>query len=261
MIIGWMVQSGIVIAIVSVLIGAGISYFVTTKTQKRAWKREYSVKIAETVYGNLFKQIKSIIGYLQEKYNLYVVDFSQWKEFQQDHRYFMVDASFRARLDDFTHRLEEYSKAAVQLETEIQKIIMEETERVFRTKTNEIPQVQIAYMTGKSGHSINPNLVQCLVSRTHPIRFAKTYVPEATDIGFTLIVTSVDGMKVFRVAPPITNEHTSLPDFDRFWQACLERMKKNESYKFVTEENGRILEDAQNLLKELSERIEEPWRI
>jgi len=44
-IIGWIVQSGTIVALVSVLIGAAISYFVQTRTQKRAWKREYSVKL------------------------------------------------------------------------------------------------------------------------------------------------------------------------------------------------------------------------
>jgi len=31
------------------------------------WKREYAVKIAEEVYGNLFKEVKSIISSLEEK--------------------------------------------------------------------------------------------------------------------------------------------------------------------------------------------------
>jgi hypothetical protein len=268
LVLGLIYQSGVLNTLVGVAIGAGITYYVQTRTQNRAWKREYAVKIAETVYGSLFKQIKSIIGNLEQKYHIYYVDFSQWREFQEDQRYFMVDESFRSRLDDFTHKLEEYSQAAVKLEREISKIIMEETERVYGIKTNQIPQVQITYMRAGSHASTNTDLLRCLVSETHPIDFPKTYDPEATDIAFTLIiisidniVTSIDNTKIIRVAPPTENKQINIPDSDRLWQVCLRRMKENETYKLVTEENGKILEDAQELKKELSKRIEEPWRI
>jgi len=60
LIFGWIYQSGVLSTLVGVAIGAGITYYVQTKTQNRAWKREYAVKIAETVYGSLFKELQRI---------------------------------------------------------------------------------------------------------------------------------------------------------------------------------------------------------
>ena len=254
LIFGWVYQSGVLSTLIGVAIGAGITYYVQTKTQNRAWKREYALKIAEEVYGNLFKEVKNIISSLEREHQSYRINFGKWKEFQEDHRYFMVDAGSRARLDDFCNKLDKYSEAAVKLGNEIRKIIMEETERIFgiRISIHQMPQTQVTYKRGYSGASGSPDIVQCLVSEMHPIDFVKGYDPEASDLDFNITVTSIDNKQ--------TNISNS-SDLDRFWQTCLKRTKENETYKFVTEENWKMLEDAKKLKKEIIERVEKPWKI
>jgi len=73
--VGWLISSGVVINLIFLLIGSAITYFVQTKTQNKVWKREYGVKLAEEVYGSLFKQMKDIIQYLEEKYRIYWISF------------------------------------------------------------------------------------------------------------------------------------------------------------------------------------------
>ena len=48
-------------AILATAIGAGIAYFVQTRTQNKIWRREYSIRIAEEVYGLLYGKLKRII--------------------------------------------------------------------------------------------------------------------------------------------------------------------------------------------------------
>jgi high-affinity Fe2+/Pb2+ permease len=66
-------------AVVGAVVGAGISYIVQTKTQRNAWKREYSVKIAETVYAALYSEVKGILSLL-ERGIFYTVSFGKWRE-------------------------------------------------------------------------------------------------------------------------------------------------------------------------------------
>ena len=252
MILGWIFQSGVLNTLVGVAIGAGITYYVQTKTQNRAWKREYGVKIAEEVYGDLFKQLKNIIKSLEERYYIYWMSFDKWTEFQEDHRYFMVDEKFRSRLDGFKNKLEEYSKAAGKMGNEIRSIILEETEDVFGVKANQIPIPQVNYAKGYQRHSTNPDLVNCLISETHPSDMATKGESDITDLDFILTITSIESK---------TSHIPCAQDFDSFWKTCLERMKENNTYKFVTVENAKILEDARKLKAEIVERIEKPWKI
>jgi hypothetical protein len=254
LIFGWILQSGVLNTLVGVAIGAGITYYVQTKTQNRAWKREYTIKIVEEVYGNLFKQVKTIIQSLEEKYYTYWISFDKWKEFQQDHRYFMVDDNFRVKLDDFDERLDKYSRSAIKLNDVIRKIVIEETERVFGEKINQIPQVEVRYMKGYSQSSTMPDLIRCLASETHPIEIPKRNESDVTGLELTLIITSIDN-KTSKI-PYSLNKN-----LEKFWQSCIKRMKENETYRFVVEENSKILEDARKLREEIVKRIEEPWKI
>lgn len=251
-ILGLIFQSGVLNTLVGVAIGAGITYYVQTKTQNRAWKREYSVKIAEVVYGNLFKEIKSLIQKLGEKYCIYWISFGTWKEFQQDHRYFMVEKGLRDKLDLFTGQLDDYSNAAVKLGSEIRNIIFEETERVYGVKTNQIPRTEVTFMQRYTRCSYTPDLVQCVLSETSPIDFVSKRETEISNLEMILTIASLDGRQ------------THVPyssDFNEFWQSCLRKMRENGSYKAVTNENIKIGQEALKLQDELIERIEKPWKI
>jgi hypothetical protein len=80
--------------VIGVTLGAGVTYFVQTRTQRSVWKREYGIKIAEEVYGKLYGNINPIITMLEKK-SYERADFNAWEEIKLTHRYFMVDKKFR----------------------------------------------------------------------------------------------------------------------------------------------------------------------
>ena len=251
MIIGWMVQSGIIVAIVSVLIGAGISYFVTTKTQKRAWKREYAVKIAETVYGLVYRDLKWIIWFLENEPSEHELNFKHWGIIQEDHRYLMVDEVFRDKLDTFFERVRRYNDSVNELKTKIlPSIINKEVERIFMkgTPADEI-KLEVRYKDGTHIMSTSPKIIDCLISEIHPKDYAMRSNPEAVILEFLLLWGQVP-------ASPM-----DVDKFDEFWESSLRRMKEDKTYNFVIEENGNLLEEARKMKKEIVKRIEEPWRI
>jgi len=82
--VSWIFSLEVFATLIAVLAGFLASYFLQTKTQKRAWKREYSIKIVEIVYSDLFGAIKSVILPLKEKwYNQF--NFDAWRTMQNDH--------------------------------------------------------------------------------------------------------------------------------------------------------------------------------
>lgn len=137
---------------------------------------------------------------------------------------------------------------AAELGSEVRKIVIEEIERVFGKKVSQIPNLGISYTKGYSHMGTNQDLIECIVSETHP----RKTEPEASDIEFTLTITSIDSQTT-----PI---HES-KEFDEFWQSCLRRMKESKIYRLVTEEKPKILEDAKNVRQEIVKAIGEPWKI
>lgn len=253
MAVGWFISSGVVVNLLFLLLGFGITYFVQTRTQKRAWKREYSIKIAETVYGSLFSAFKSIILSLENKWNRQL-SFDAWRTMQEDHRYFMVDEKFRKRLDDFLKKVENYSMAIYELRANIlPEIANEETERVFNIETDGIARLEVNYKKKHSNIvSATPDTIHCLISQTHPKESALKDAPEGSTAECFVNIQKRDG----------TTFHShDVNQFDEFWKSCLSRMKENKTYLFINEENIKLLTETRNVMKEITRRIQEPWKI
>lgn len=249
---GWLTSSGVVVNLLFLLIGSGITYFVQTKTQKRAWKREYSVKIAETVYGTLFGKVNYILRLLEKKV-YHQLDFEEWRQIQVDHRYFMVEGKFRTRLDNFLERVQRYSDAVSRLRSTIlPKIANEETERVFNLEAFGHASLNVEYKHKRDNFSESPHIIPCLVSKTHPKDRVFRGKSEISNVKFDIRIKKLDGGFY---------HSDEVAKFDEFWESCVRRMKEDKTYKFIIEENEKLLEDARKLQKEIVKRIEEPWKI
>lgn len=248
--VGWFVQSGAMTNLLFVLLGAGITYFVQVRTQKRAWKREYSVKIAETVYGELYKEVKSLQTTLESE-GLWQIRFNKWEEFQRDHRYFMVEEKFREKLDSFLAEVNQYNLAIWRLRHEtLPEIVNEEALRIFHTSVRaDNINLWIKYKEGDSVNQVKPDIIECLIRQTHPRNWVleKGNKHEITE--FLILFGQVDS------GPSIYAK------FDEFWAACLKRMKEETDYQHLVEKTNTMRQEAEYKRKELAERIEKPWKI
>jgi hypothetical protein len=249
--IGWFLSSGVAANLLFVLLGAGITYFVTSRTQKKAWQREYSVKIAETVYGDLYRDLKSIIGAIGRD-ELGRANFSKWEEFQQDHRYFMVEKRFRAKLDDFLKHAEEYNKYFSNNRFGVlPRLMYEEASRIFRGKIDSINiTIEARDRDGRPSRiSVRDDgLVDDLILNTDP---KTAYLKRYSGYEITGLRVAFGNVSA---GPDIDAK------FDEFWQACLRRVQEDASFNF-RERTDQILQEAEKLRRELATLIEKPWRI
>ena len=235
--ISWLVSSEIFTTLVAVLVGFLASYFLQTLTQKRAWEREYSVKIAEEVYGSLFRGIKGIILSLENKWYRQL-SFDPWWEMQEDHRYFMVDEKFRIKLDEFSERLQSYSRAVYELRnTILPRIVNKETKRVFNVEPDKILILEVKYKENHRNISTSPNIIECLIANTHPKDHA---LRNKSGISYVECFINIP-----RRNQPVFHSH-DVNKFNVFWESCLKRMTEDKTYKFIIEENDKLLKEARN---------------
>jgi len=252
---GWIYESGILNTLVGIAIGAGIAYFVQTRTQKRAWKREYAVRTTEQVYGILFGDLKRIIEFLEKKYYINLA-FLTWGEIQGDHRYFMVDEKFRKRLDEFSKRIETYNDACSRLEYKVfPKIMNAEVQRIFNVKPDRIANINVKYKEYERDSSTAPNIITCLKRGIHPIEDALENKDKAeiSDVRWSISIQLGDGTTF------LSERNSEKPD--EFWKSCMRKIKEDKTYKFMIEENEKLLDETRKIRKKLVKRIEEPWKI
>jgi len=250
MIIGWFISSGVVVNVIFLLIGAGITIFVQRMTQKRQWKREYSIKMVEQVYSSLFNDIKNIIKNLDAKY--YSTLIFNWTKIQDDHKYFMVDEKFRDKLDLFLEKIKSHNDAVNKLRNKIlPNIIIEAAEKIFEMKVdtrNITPRIE--YKEGSSDIAMSHQTVELLLSNLHPKEYMLKYYPEAIFSKFII---------------QIHTPHVSINNIEdkskKFWELCLTKMGENKTYQNVNKNHKKLLEEAKGIRKLLIEHIQETWKL
>lgn len=259
--LSWFYESGLLSIIISVTLGVLLSLFVQKRTQKSEWKREYSIKVVEQVYGQLYGITKDFID-SKKRSEYQNWSFGFWDNVQKDHRYFMVDKKFRVRLDAFLQRVEKYNDTISELDYVIlPKIISESAKTVFHEEPyeNNVPNFHIDYMKGKYPSGTSFNLLNSL----------KKKLSLSDIINYELDSVHVDRAEISSVKLKInfrkdnTSEFVSLSskDIKKFWEICLQKIGDNPEHQFVVKENDKLLEEAEEIKKELIKRIEEPWKI
>jgi len=247
--LGWFYESGLLNTVIGIMIGAGIAFFVQTKTQKRAWKREYAIKVVEEVYAPLFKDLKNIVKGLEERD--YRGQWSHiWGEIQDSHKYLMIDEPFRTKMDNLNEALHNYSLAVSKIRGDIiPKIFSEEARRIFKLDTNV--RTQISVKAGNVNYGLGDTVVTCLLKGKHLKEEVFKSYPELKNIESYEFQTE-EG-KGFH-----THE---IEKFEDFWKSCVMLIKENPTVQAILKENERLLADARRLKEEITKRIKEPWKI
>jgi hypothetical protein len=248
--ISWLISSQIFTTLIAVFLGFLASYFLQSMTQRKAWKRDYSIKIAETVYGVVYRDVKSLLQTLEydepEQLN-----FSVWREIQQDHRYFMVDEKFGRKLDDFFQEVESYSLDVWKLKNDVlPQIINEETQKFFRTKAADGITVRLAYKDGDHVVNAQPDFIRCLAAQIHPKDDIQVKGRPKREIV---------GLEMFFGQVPANLR--DIQDFDKFWESCVKKMTENENYQDILRRKKTLLTETESIEKELERRIRQPWNI
>jgi hypothetical protein len=214
------------------------------KSKIRTRKPGYWDRVVEDVYGVLFGAIKSVIIPLETKWYRQIA-FIEWREMQDDERYFMIDEKLQERLDVLYKRIEEYSSAIYKLrENIVPKILQEEGMKILKTSCDEL-RVKIKYKAKKTISSQDANLADCLISKTHPKDYVLKQDAEREPISIEVYFGQVPA------SSPINEK------FDEFWESCVTTIEENDVYRFVIEENDKLLEKAKNLKEEIAKRIKE----
>lgn len=257
LILGYLEEYVILGTLLGTAIGAGITYYVQTKMQKRAWKREYSIKIVEEVYGELFKDVNLAIQFLEKKFYK-ALSFRKWVQFQADYRYFMVDEKFRDRLSAFSRKVEEYNDSCNQLDNRIlPKIMKQVATRVFGFEPEDKPSLDIRYKKKNKIHSTSPILNEKLRKK----RSLSDIIDDALRYDDKSEISNVEVTVSFLKADRSSFVSSDLEKIKVFWGSCLKIVNNNETYQFIVEENEELLREAKSIKKELIRRIEEPWKI
>lgn len=250
--LSWFYESGLLSALVGIFIGAGIAYFVQTRTQKRVWKREYALKTAETVYGPLFEDIDKVLNNRGDTFQ-WVYPY-KWSEVKNTFQYLTIDEAFRNRLDESFQRIQNYNGKLQKSIDLINRIVIEETRVAFPSYMESRPDFLIRR---EHGNESRIDINESLRMQKHPLDLAERGRLENENRQYFIDLMPVKGGP----SKVLEYEADDKKAFDILWNACSVRVEQDSLIKYLRKEYLEIVKELQSIKKELIRRIQEPWKI
>ena len=256
--LSWFVSSGIFTTLLAVLVGAGITYFVQTrtqrKTQERAWKREYTLDIIQKIYGPLFEEIDTFLRYMRmEIYQS--LSTPKWWEIKSTYTYLMLDEGFKRKMEQLYEKVEVFNRTLIKIQKEtIATIVKEEAEKFLGFQPKALDLV----VKGKQFNEWTSRKVEIpltLLKRKQPIEMVSDLYPELKEPSFHLEIINPSGN-------PYSYTHPDwIKEFDKFWKRSSRRLEANFTVKTLRKQYSELIEEMEKTKKELETRIQQQWKV
>jgi hypothetical protein len=258
MVVSWLVSSGIFTTLLAVLVGAGITYFVQTRTQKktqeREWKREHTLEIIEKIYGPLFEEIDNLLRYMRmEIYEM--LSTPKWWEIQSTYRYLMLDEDFKKKTKQLYEKVETFNKTLTRIKREVlDTIVKEEAEEFLRFQPKTLDLV-VKGIRFNEWTSMKVEIPTTLLKRKQPIEMVSDLYPELKKPSFYLEIISPSGN-------PYSYTHPEwMKEFDKFWKRSSSRLEADPIVKTLRKQYNELIQEMEKIRKELETRIQRQWKV
>lgn len=268
--LSWFYQSSIFGTVTGLVIGAGITFFVQTRSQKRIWKREYAIKTIEQVYSKLYGEVKIIVSSLKRDNLEDVFIVGNWSLIENDHRYFMVDEKFRQRLEQFYSTLAKYNSAISEFNWLTSRILTNSAKIIFNKEPENTPNLSYSCHVGDKQHSFQP-AAESYLRRLQTLEQMKKQILSDTDL--TKPITNERFIISFYFRDNQTSNVLPIPQISRsfeddniehisaYWELCLKSFRESKSYMYANKEKPILQKEANDIIKTIEKRISEPWKI
>ncbi len=251
--VGWFVNIPIAGAIVGVVAGFVLSNYTQTRTQRRAWKREFMLKAVELVYGRLYNETSKISKTFNDAKNNrsipYNYEDSTWHEIRDSYLYYMLEDPLRNDVQVLFNKIDEYDEVVFKARTEIEKITGNRGSQIFVEGTHKI------YYDVKT--PIHPHGVSChiddnVLRGVHPLQDYSQAEPSYFEVQYV----SDAGSKTQRY-----NSEEDFKRFEEFWKLVSEDADKNPSIVRMKQLLHEIPVINATVAKKLVGKIQEQWKV
>ena len=253
--VAWLQQLGIITVLLSVTVGATMTYWIQESTQKRNWKREILVRDVDNIYGPLFNDVGSIRLALEEgRFVKHLTPTTEtWRTVTTTYYRFLLDDALRRRLTEFYEKVGSLRNLESNALNAVIDLFHEKLKEQFGEDVFNADCMVLAYNKDGtwSGQGIDLNDFPLGIN---PIQATREKMTESDHWGLEV--------KLRRRGTSNWEEHTDAESEKKFESAVaktLEEMRANPIAKEIQGKVEMLQRDATEMEKALEKIIEAPW--
>ena len=241
--IGWFVSSGAVVNLLFLLIGAGITYFVQTKTQARAWKRENALTMRDKVYGPIFREMNEILESMELGKSPEWEITSRLKEMKTQYLFYNMRRDLKNKFYTLAEKLDKYQTIYSSTQTLVLHKIREAVEKFHHIDVGiGMGQVRLRLELLKDAIGLGSiTLDEAILQGTNPSDFIRT---KKKDWGEDIFIEVRVGGK-----------SKELSDFESLYENVLSEMEGEPLYREEKKQRQVLVEELKMFLNQIKNFI------
>ncbi len=251
----WIAGLGIISVLISVGLGSLLTYIVGSKTQRKTWKREATLRKIDTIYGPLYEEITETVELFSNDVSI-VYDYpsaEKWTSIKKKYYYLLIDADLRNELSRFYELLEQVSTKKYILLNSTGKLLFKNLRERSGRDVDSI-SCEIILEKDRKRSTADLDLKIPISNGKHPLDYAKRIYPSYDFYDFEV---TMNGPELHRRIQSAEEKRM----LDEVIQKTIEEINKDSVTHFLKDTSSKILRSAQSLKYKLGKIIAEPWRV
>lgn len=253
--VAWLQQLGIITVLLSVTVGATMTYWIQVSTQKSNWKREILVRDVDNIYGPLLNEVGSIRLALEKgKFLKHSIPATEtWGLVTTTYYRFLLDDDLRQRLVEFYEKVDVLRSLESRAVTIVLDLFHEKLKEWFGEDFVNWDCVVLSYNKDGTwqGRGIDLN---DFPRGINPIQATKEQMTESDHWGLEV--------KLVRRGTSTWESHTDIESGEKYEEAVTRTLEEISTNSIAKEIQGKVetlQRDASDMEKTLEKIIEAPW--
>lgn len=211
--------------IVGIVAGSVVTYFVQNRTQRRSWKRDFTIKNIETIYGPLYNaslKIYSSLLHIDQVRSYSYLPKEVWDGIQNSYVYHMIeDEELRKELENFYLMIQSFNDLCQYARKRSYEILEKRGSEFYNLN---VKNIFYSHLTDGGGSS-SPNIHDCILFKIHPhdadyYKTDKIRISIEHQTGNTLPRLDLDSPE-------------KIKEFDKLWKIMVDDVNQDSNLNYL----------------------------
>ena len=254
--LAWISGFQLLLLIISAFAVAVLTFYFNSKMQKRAWKREVTVKMISELYGPLYIDVSKALQEFSKgdafAYRWYRSD--DWARIRADYHYRVIPLELRNKLDIFYALLDQISANSAQVIRLVESMLLKSVRQEFGVDIEQATWTIHGFRNGVSQGSLSFPEVQAVLNGFDLVAFAKRQYGE------------MDSYRIFvslqrRRSNEMLPQEVGTTKEQEIFARAIKEISENQKVKSLKDDERDMISEGISLRERLGSIVETPWKV
>jgi len=251
----WIVGIQVLTLIVSGFVVSVLTLYFNSRIQKRAWKREVTIKQMDEIYGPLYLDVGNVLSsFSVGSLGGMSSDSETWSRIRKNYHYRIIEPNLRNRLENFYALVNQVSKNGVECVRLAERAVLKSAREKFGADIERADWMVYGLKDGVAQATLPVQIERGVINGQNPIDCAKREYSGMDEWRMRL------SLKRF-ASNQMNPEEADRRLVEEIFGRAMKEVVESPKVKVLRQDTIDLIGEGAYLKEKLGQMVETPWRI